>query len=515
MGNGVLPGSCVFLIRNGKGGDILSPQAKTYKQTVGAFSREEMGILVQVKRFMECIGGDAQFRKDFEKGRYSAAFRRRLKDTGVQFDPEEMRLLCMGGNGDAFMEYWMNRQGDENSRAFEKELEKAPLLKLWARWTQKQEARLKGSNPNLDPVLKSPRFNCWRQRRIAACKSELGYFGHNIDHPLFAFELSKGCSVGCWFCAFSADRLSAVFEYTPENLSLWRDIAQVGVDLFDGFAGIALCYYATEPYDNPNYLDFVRDYYQITESVVCTATAVPLKNPDWFRSLITFYRENTLPWPRISVLSPSMLKKIHETYTPEELRDVELLMQMRASVRPKARSGRTLNRDVERLGGLPRAAHKGIEYVQGSISCMTGFLVNMVDRTIKLVSPCHATEKWPRGYRVFAEDTFTDAENYRTVIQGMIQDRMQENISVEMLLSFRDDLKHVPRPDGFSLISPNQRHHFTGRPFLITLGEFIAGGDKTFGQIYDALFENGAPALAVSMTVKDLFDQGLLDETVF
>lgn len=493
----------------------MVPQVTSYKDTVDAFSREEMSLLVQVKRFVERIAGDARFRKDFEKGEYSATFRHRLKDIGIQFDPEEMRLLRISNKDDAFMESVMNCETDQNSRAFEKELEKAPLLKLWVRWNRKQEARLRGPNPNLNPVLKCPEFNSWRQRRIAACKSELGHFGNTIDHPLFAFELSRGCSVGCWFCAFSAKKLSAVFAYTPENRSLWRDIVQVGVDLFDGFASLALCYYATEPYDNPNYLDFIRDYYEITGSPVCTATAVPLKNPDWFRSLIAFYRESTLPWPRISVLSTSILRKIHETYTPEELRDVELLMQMRTSVRPKAKSGRTLDWETKKLGGVPRSSYKGIEYVQGSIACVSGFYVNMVDRTIKLISPCQATERWPKGYRIFAEETFTDADTYRAVVEKIIREHMLENVTTDHRLAFRDDLKHEPRPDGFSLISPNQRHHITGQPFLTPLGSLIAEGDNTFGRISDLLLKEGVSPLSVSFTVKDLFDQGLLDETVF
>jgi len=124
-----------------------------------------------------------------------------------------------------------------------------------------------------------------------ACKSKLGHFGNNTDRLLFAFELSKGCSVG------------------------------------------------------------------ITGSTVCTAIVLPLKNPDWFRSLIVFYREKTLPWPHISVLSTLILRKIHETYTPEEMREVELDMQIIPSVRPKARPGRMLNRGVEKLGGPPKSSY--------------------------------------------------------------------------------------------------------------------------------------------------------------
>lgn len=486
----------------------------THKELVDSFTKEEMGLLVQVKRFMECLQGDAKFCKEFEEGNLSASFRDRLRRIGVQFEAEEMDALRKGKTAEALMGCLVNSQELENPSLPEKELETTPLLQLWLRWSRAHYQRHKGCTTCLDRVSKHPRFNAWRERRIAACKSELGHFGNVIDHPLFSFELSKGCSVGCWFCGFSAEKLSAVFEYTPENRELWRGIARVGSDLFGEHAGYALCYYATEPSDNPHYLDFLRDYADVTGARTCTATAMPLKDPAWFRKLIAFYREETLPWPRISVLSTSVLRKIHDTYTPEELRDVELLMQMRTSMRPKARSGRILECGPDKLGGVAPKPYKGIEYVQGSISCLSGFLVNMVDRTIKLVSPCLATNRWPKGYRVFAEDTFSDPETYRAAIEGMIQEQMPENVTVHRRLAFRDDLSHEPRPDGFSLISSNQRHHITGQPFLTPLGSLIAQGDSTFGSICDPLVKQGVPPLSVSLTVKDLFDKGLLDETV-
>ena len=84
-----------------------------------------------------------------------------------------------------------------------------------------------------------------------------------------------------------------------------------------------------------------------------------------------------------------------------------------------------------------------------------------------------------------------------------------------MRISFRDDLRHEPLPEGFLLISPNQRHHIRGKPFLVQLGELIAAGNRTYGQIYNTLVQNGTPPFAVSGMIKNLFDKGLLDEMVF
>ena len=34
----------------------------------------------------------------------------------------------------------------------------------------------------------------------------------------------------------------------------------------------------------------------------------------------------------------------------------------------------------------------------GTIECTCGYLVNMVDRTIRLITPCTVSERWPLGY---------------------------------------------------------------------------------------------------------------------
>ena len=46
----------------------------------------------------------------------------------------------------------------------------------------------------------------------------------------------------------------------------------------------------------------------------------------------------------------------------------------------------------------------------GTIACVSGFLFNMVERNVRLISPCNASERWPLGYRIYDEGTFTDGE---------------------------------------------------------------------------------------------------------
>ena len=73
-------------------------------------------------------------------------------------------------------------------------------------------------------------------------------------HPPFACELSKGCSVGCWFCGVSASKLGGHFEYTPDNGALWKGILNT-IREFTGDAsgGQGFLYWATDPRYNPDY----------------------------------------------------------------------------------------------------------------------------------------------------------------------------------------------------------------------------------------------------------------------
>ncbi|MDR1885703.1 MAG: hypothetical protein LBQ56_05460, partial [Synergistaceae bacterium] len=267
----------------------------------------------------------------------------------------------------------------------------------------------------------------------------------------------------------------------------------------------------TEPHDNPNYLDFIKDYKKITGYATCTSTAVPL-DAEWLRSLIRFYREESQPWPRLSVLTKQMMYKIHDTYTPDELRDVELLMQMREHSREKVSGGRIL---AEHKGMREREAGTYLEGVvpQGSIACVSGFLINMVRRDIRIVSPCYTSEKWKYGYRVFDQAEFKDARDFPDAMRDLMARNMPTTPPRDAHARFRDDLVYRPTEDGFDLISPNQVHHFSGRDLHGVLGGLVARGDLTYGKLDDELAAtDGVNPLLAGMAVNHLFDGGFMDE---
>ena len=262
--------------------------------------------------------------------------------------------------------------------------------------------------------------------------------------PVFAFELSKGCSVGCWFCGLSAGSLQGIMPYTKEAARLWREILGIGLDLFGPGSRASLCYHGTEPFDSPNYLHFLRDFNDVCGICPQTNTAVPLRNVQLTRELLSLRESCPILPDRFSVLSLSSLKEIHRTFSPYELRYVELILHNRGALTYQTSTGRA-REDPQKLEEANRAARcydpNDSPLDPNTIECVCGYLVNLVDRSVKLVSPCRATDQWPNGYRVHAAGTFRDAAEYRAFLERTIDEHMPEKLEWQANVAFRQDLR--------------------------------------------------------------------------
>jgi radical SAM family RiPP maturation amino acid epimerase len=495
----------------------------SYADVLASFSDEEIEQLVQMKRFTECVQGDTEFRNSLKTGNFTQQQMDYLQEVGVTFDLNDIRLLW---DNDAIKsnleDGFKNRDTAENilEDVSSPIVKNFPLLDLWNRYNQIRNM-LHGKH-----ILSIPernygdsRYNAWRRRRIAATKSELGSYGSQIDHPALAIELAVGCTVGCHFCAFDAQRLKEVFDYeVPENRKLFQGVAKSLTRLM-GPAGAshAMLYWSTEPNDNPHYIDFLKEYEAVTSYYLCTSTA--RYGEKWVRDLITYYKQFPAPWPRLSVISKKVMQRLHKQFTPMEFRDVWMLMQQEDSeeVRQKVPGGRVQmmaqleDADDLRKEEYPTTAKLNVR--QGSIACISGFLINMVEKTIKLISPCYTSKKYPYGYRTFDEQSFKNVEEFDQVLHEMIQKNMVEAPYSDMPLAFRDDLHYRPNEDGFQLVSPNKWHDFTGNPVWRPLGKILAAGDLTYEQAWSKLvLEQGQNPAIVVASITSLFDRGFLDE---
>ena len=88
-------------------------------------------------------------------------------------------------------------------------------------------------------------FKAWRERQIARTTSQFKkWLQDALVHAPVCFELSKGCSIGCYFCGVSAPRLGDIFFYEPQNKKLWREVLELMKEVLGPAAGAGFCYWA-------------------------------------------------------------------------------------------------------------------------------------------------------------------------------------------------------------------------------------------------------------------------------
>jgi radical SAM family RiPP maturation amino acid epimerase len=350
----------------------------------------------------------------------------------------------------------------------------------------------------------SAAFHAWRGRQMARTASQLGVSkAHAIVHPLAAFELSKGCSVGCWFCGVSAPKLGDIFEYNDANRGLWRDICQVWREEVGPAAEQAFLYWATDPMDNPDFEKFSCDFHELCGYFPQTTTAVPLRDVERTKRLLRLSEERGCLLNRFSLLTLKILERVHQSFTAEELMFVELVMQIDKDPHSKAVAGRALEKMLK-VGD--------VDYQTSTIACISGFLVNMVDRNIRLISPCPASARWPLGYQIFGEGHFNTAEEFRAQLRRLSSEEfMPPAIRSQSRVALRPDLKWSVSENGLTLSSYylNQTLRGLDTESLEKLGRLLADRRWTAGEL---ALQVGADLPTVFLLLNQMLGLGILDE---
>ena len=496
----------------------------SYASSFADLGPDGVRAIAEVKRFYECYLGDQDFRDAVDAGgKFTDRQRQMLKDIGVTFKPEAMELLWL--RPDLIANFpslvWRYATFEDIPSDIHALLAPYPELRDWLKWRHRADRSsmslklMASQRPTLNPE-----YTAWRSRRVAAVRNELGTYGWSLDHPCHAVEMAVGCSVQCSFCAFDAGKLETVFDLSRrENRELVQAVATGMLNVLGWPATHGMLYWCTEPHDNPHYVKLLAFWQQLTGAMLCTATA--RSGEDWVRELIDYYTTGPVPWPRISVLSRGMMRRLHRAFTPMELRDAPLLMQQKDSetLRAKVPGGRDkMLRQLVEADDLRNVDFEnlpeGFEPPQGSIACISGTLVNMVERTVKLISPCYTTMEHRYGYRVFDTTTFDESpKGFEVALKRIIGRSMVTRVYPEMPVRWRDDLKAVPQPDGFTLLSPTTRRDFRRGEVHLRAAELIGQGDLTYGQVFDAL--SGSPGVGpfTAMSLLDsLFKKGYLCE---
>lgn len=380
----------------------------------------------------------------------------------------------------------------------------SPLMQAFIEREQRRIEDRRGIRQRAEPANST--MAIWRRRQIARCASELGPEREvEIVHAPVAFELSEGCSVGCWFCGLGAQRPVRHADY-GQLQGLWREILQVVREVVGEGVRWGFCYWATDPLDNPDYLEFADDFSSCLGRFPQTTTAIPLRNPARTRDLLKRARAR-FTYVRFSVLSRSEMRRLMAEFSPEELIDVVLLPLNEGSGMPKSFSGNARTHPAPR-GHLLLPPEKS-----STIACVSGFLINLVTRTVRLITPCNADERWPLGYWTLSQATFSNAEDLAAILQQMIHEHMPVELDLERVLRFRRDLRLQGNEEGtHSLTSQWMTHRYPPLTEIPILGELINRGESTAAEIALQLERRSIPQAMTLYALQVMFREGLLRE---
>ena len=107
--------------------------------------------------------------------------------------------------------------------------------------------------------------------------------------------------------------------------------------------------------------------------------------------------------------------------------------------------------EVQRRAGARFRAKKASQFVDdqrsSTIACVSGFLFNMVDKRVQLITPCNASDKWPLGYWVLDEGTFETADELRELMSAIIDRSCRMRLERDDVMSLRPML-HATGADG-------------------------------------------------------------------
>ncbi len=361
-----------------------------------------------------------------------------------------------------------------------------------------------------DCVPAHPAFRAWRLRQRNRCWVELGKRNESLIHVPLTFELDLGCSVGCPFCGVMAPRHQKVCRY-DEDAALWKGILAFAKETIGDAAGHATCYYATEPLDNPDYEKFVDDFFDVFGIVPQMTSAASMRNPERTRAYLTESLKKNRRVHRFSVLSLDILHRIFETFTPEELLCVELLPQFaEAPGNMFASAGRARKN---------AAVHVETAEDGNTIACISGFIVNMAEKSVRLITPCGSSEERPTGEILVAKERFTDLEDFRRVLVSMIDRYMLPELPKDQPLCLRPGISFEKMAEGIAFShAKTLRLKFLGTDDLPAglyhdvLDKLRAGGRSAYDVVGELMEERDAFPAHVLFILKKFEQAGLFLE---
>lgn len=422
---------------------------------------------------MEWWTGDPRFRSSLEKDPWGTVRKYR-----VEVDPLAVSLL--------------RNIGGQDDRSLPADAH--PGVKSYYRKMQ----RTRDGIAELRKLANSgnPAFAKWRSRQMARLAGQ----DHSLDssrnpHLLFAVELSWGCSLQCDYCGVAAGPLRAVARFEAENEKLFREILHSFKEFFGDGSHLGLLYWATEPLDNPDYEKYLTAFYEEFGRTAETTTAAWYRDIGRTRRLLRQNKRQKAMGLRFSINSLSHLELCMETFSARELKKVELIMNHPESLTNISRTGRARQ--------VPRA-------IDGTSACVTGFLINLPGKTVKLISPCIEPERWPLGYRIFKESSYKDGKHLLQFLRGCESAIMERTLDENHIPRLRRDFD-VSEDKAGQITLTSKYRRFTVPEGLAADLVHAFDGKLRVRQILDKLSESYPPA-AVRFAINAWWDEGFIED---
>lgn len=455
--------------------------------------RDYIQDIAFTKRFLERWAMDPGFRAEF-----AADARTAMELLGIPLHPDQVLPFITAEQAPALA---APATGDSTSDV-------PASVRRFQAFGQEKAAYRRQMRERSEPA--EPRMAAWRSRQINRCTGELGQERSDaLIHAPAAFELAKGCTVGCWFCGVAAPRFDHTWPYNYETASLWKATLatlrdQLGPCIQQGFL-----YWATDPFDNPDYERFLTDFHGALGRCPQTTTALGQKDIERTRQLLRLSRSLGSPLDRFSIISINSLHRIHEALSAEELIRVEFIPQNPEAAKqfPKSNAGRARKFTQKREGQLVPAV------ASSTIACVSGFLLNMIDRSVQLITPCNASDRWPLGYWVLDRGSFASPGELRELIENMIGKNMRTGLRVGDVIRLRPDLRITAQAGGLQATSLGHEIVIRKQSDADELPALVADGTATAAQIAWRRHRVAGVPLAETFALLDhLFARGVLDE---
>jgi radical SAM family RiPP maturation amino acid epimerase len=351
------------------------------------------------------------------------------------------------------------------------------------------------------------RMKKWRRRQIKRCDGALGGLNDSFVHTVVTYELNTGCSVGCSFCGLDAGPLRKIFRYTPENAKLFRGVLGACHRVLGDAAGHGMMYFATEPLDNPDYEKFEADHYEEFHIIPQITTAVPDRDIERTRYFIREITNGRGFIHRFTIRSEEMARKVLESFSPEELLQVELLPQFPEAPAfvPYVKTGRQAE-----------AGNAMTDADQGTICCVDGFCINFPDRRFRLISPARTGKTFPKGIYESEWVTFADADDFEQKLRDYIDDELEQDIPKEGPLRLYNYMSVGEYKGNSAVISKYGLAIPMKEKYMERIARLLEAGDYTRSQIVEIVTDEGLTAAENAYWyLNRLWDNGCIVENIF